>query len=114
MEQFECISVQQAQSQLADNKALLVDIRDRQSYDAAHASGAIHLTNETLAPLLEQADLSLPVLVMCYHGISSKSAAQYLLSKGFEQACSIDGGFEAWQATFPQQVESSARQTAAF
>ncbi len=109
MEQFECISVQQAQATLAGNSVLLVDIRDRQSFDAAHASGAIHLSNETLGPLLEKADLTVPVLVMCYHGISSKSAAQYLLTQGFEQACSIDGGFEAWQATFPQQVESAAR-----
>lgn len=107
MEQFECISVQQAQAQLAEGKALLVDIRDPQSYGASHATGAIHLTNDSLGELLAQADLSAPVLVMCYHGISSKGAAQYLLTQGFERACSIDGGFEAWRAAFPQQTESA-------
>ena len=34
-------------------------------------------------------------MVMCYHGNSSRSAAQYLLHRGFDAVYSIDGGFEA-------------------
>jgi thiosulfate sulfurtransferase len=45
---------------------------------------------------------------MCYHGNSSKGAAQYLLTQGFKAAYSIDGGFDAWRAAFPQQVDSAA------
>jgi len=108
MEQFECINVQQAQAKLTDDKALLVDIRDPQSYAMAHASGAFHLTNTTLNTFIAQSDLSRPVLVMCYHGNSSKGAAQYLLSQGFKEAYSVDGGFDAWRAAFPQQVDSAA------
>ncbi|WP_428944830.1 thiosulfate sulfurtransferase GlpE [Pantoea sp. FN060301] len=108
MEQFECISVQQAQDELAQNGALLVDIRDPQSYAAAHASGAFHLTNDSLKAFIERSTPDTPVLVMCYHGISSKSAAQYLLTQGFGRVCSVDGGFEAWRLAFPQQVESLA------
>lgn len=104
MEQFECINIQQAQQKLADGNALLVDIRDAQSFAAAHASGAFHLSNESLPPFLAQSDLARPVLVMCYHGNSSKGAAQYLLEQGFSAAYSIDGGFEAWRMAFPQQV----------
>jgi thiosulfate sulfurtransferase len=37
-----------------------------------------------------------PILVMCYHGISSQGAAQYLVNQGFEEVYSVDGGFEAW------------------
>lgn len=109
MEQFECISVQQAQAHLAGGQALLVDIRDPQSYETAHASGAYHLTNNTLNTFITQTDLAAPLLVMCYHGNSSKSAAQYLLTQGFEQVYSIDGGFEAWRVQFPQQVEAGAQ-----
>lgn len=108
MEQFECISVQQAQAQLNDNNAVLVDIRDPQSFAAGHASGAFHLTNTSLHSFIEQADLTRPVLVMCYHGNSSKGAAQYLLTQGFDQAYSIDGGYDAWQMAFPQQVDAAA------
>lgn len=88
-------------------EALLVDIRDPQSFAMAHASGAFHLTNDSLNEFIAASDPRTPVLVMCYHGNSSKSAAQYLLNQGFEQAYSIDGGFEAWRAQFPQQTESA-------
>ncbi|MCP1439261.1 thiosulfate sulfurtransferase [Erwinia persicina] len=108
MEQFECINVQQAQALLTQDNALLVDIRDPQSYAIGHASGAFHLTNTTLSTFIQQSDLSVPVLVMCYHGNSSKGAAQYLLTQGFKAAYSIDGGFDAWRAAFPQQVDSAA------
>ena len=103
METFECINVQQAQDHLTQG-ALLVDIRDPQSYALGHATGALHLTNSNLSAVVAGADHSLPVLVMCYHGNSSKGAAQYLLKQGFSAAYSIDGGFDAWRAAFPQQV----------
>lgn len=107
MELFECISVQEAQKKLTDGSALLVDVRDPQSFAAAHATGAFHLTNDSLTALMAAADLSNPVLVMCYHGNSSKSVAQYLLNQGFTAAYSIDGGFDAWYAAFPQHIESA-------
>lgn len=106
MEQFECINIQQARQKLADENALLVDIRDAQSFASAHASGAVHLSNDSLPLFLSQSDLTLPVLVMCYHGNSSKGAAQYLLNQGFTAAYSIDGGFEAWRAACPQLVSA--------
>jgi len=108
MEQFECINVQDAQQKLADGQALLVDIRDPQSFFAGHATGAFHLTNDSLPAFISAAELSSTVLVMCYHGNSSKGAAQYLLNQGFAAAYSIDGGFDAWHAAFPQQVETGA------
>ncbi|PKH25766.1 thiosulfate sulfurtransferase GlpE [Enterobacterales bacterium CwR94] len=108
MEQFECISVQQAQQLIAEKKALLVDIRDPQSFEAGHATGAFHLTNGTLNTFMADADFATPVLVMCYHGNSSKGAAQYLINQGFDEVYSVDGGFEAWRHAWPQQVDTEA------
>lgn len=107
METFECINVQQAQAYLAQG-ALLVDIRDPQSFQAAHATDAFHLSSENLNSFLAQADVTQPVLVMCYHGNSSKGAAQYLLNQGFEAAYSVDGGFDAWRVVYPEQVVSDS------
>jgi len=55
---------------------------------------------------MDQADAKKPVLVMCYHGISSRGAAQFLIGQGFESVYSVDGGFEAWSKTFPQDIEA--------
>jgi len=103
METFECINVQQASEHLAQG-AQLVDIRDPQSFALGHAENALHLSNGNLNAFLSSASRELPVLVMCYHGNSSKGAAQYLLSQGFSAAYSIDGGFDAWRDAFPAQV----------
>lgn len=95
MEQFEAINVEQAYARWKEGSAALVDIRDPQSFEAGHTPGAFHLTNATLSAFMQQNDFERPVMVMCYHGNSSRSAAQYLLHQGFDAVYSIDGGFEA-------------------
>ncbi|KLV07391.1 thiosulfate sulfurtransferase [Photobacterium aquae] len=99
MDQFEHISVEQAYQLLfeQDSGAVLVDIRDPQSHALAHPEGAFHLTNDTMVQFMEQVDPDQPVIVMCYHGISSQGAAQYLIHQGFDCVYSLDGGFEAWR-----------------
>ncbi len=83
METFECINVLQANEHLAQGKAQLVDIRDPQSFAMGHATGAQHLTNDTLGAFMRDNGIDQPVMVMCYHGNSSKGAAQFLFSQGF-------------------------------
>ena len=104
MDQFECINVEEAHQKMHQGKAVLVDIRDPQSYAMGHTPGAFHLTNDTLGAFMRDNDFETPVMVMCYHGNSSKGAAQFLLGQGFSAAYSIDGGFDAWRAAFPAQV----------
>ncbi|WP_074012532.1 thiosulfate sulfurtransferase GlpE [Candidatus Sodalis sp. SoCistrobi] len=106
MDQFATISVEQARERWRQGEAVLVDIRDPQSFAAGHPRGAFHLTNDTLPAFLAQHDAARPVLVLCYHGNSSKGAAQYLLTQGVEAAYSVDGGFDAWLKAFPQETES--------
>ena len=108
MDQFANISAQDAHQKLEAGEARLVDIRDPQSFETAHAVGAFHLTNGTLVRFMNEVDFDTPVIVMCYHGNSSRSAAQYLLHQGFDAVYSIDGGFEAWARQYPQDVETSA------
>lgn len=95
MEQFECINVEEAHQKLHQQTAVLVDIRDPQSYAMGHTPGAFHLTNDTLGAFMRDNDFDTAVMVMCYHGNSSKGAAQYLLQQGFDKVYSVDGGFDA-------------------
>ena len=96
MDQFQHIDVKGAKALLDQGKARLVDIRDPQSFAVAHPESAFHLTNESIVQLMDEVELEQPILVICYHGISSQGAAQYLVNQGFEQVYSVDGGFEAW------------------
>ncbi|GAA3543984.1 thiosulfate sulfurtransferase GlpE [Zobellella aerophila] len=99
MEQFAHISVDEASAMLAEGRARLVDIRDPQSFALAHAEGAFHLTNDSLVGFTNEVEYDTPVIVVCYHGISSQGAAQFLINQGYEEVYSLDGGFEAWRRT---------------
>ena len=68
MDHFECINVEEAHQKLHQSTAVLVDIRDPQSYAMGHTPGAFHLTNDTLLPFMQNHDFDTPVMVMCYHG----------------------------------------------
>ncbi|WP_087020509.1 thiosulfate sulfurtransferase GlpE [Thaumasiovibrio subtropicus] len=96
MEQFQHIDVAGALAKQQNDGAVMVDIRDPQSFQLSHPVDAIHLTNDTLGSFMNEHDFETPVLVICYHGVSSQGAAQYLINQGFEEVYSVDGGFEAW------------------
>lgn len=104
MEQFETISVSEAYVRLQQGDATLVDIRDMASFQSGHVPEAIHLTDANLNGFMQQTELDHPIFVMCYHGISSRGAAQYLVHQGFEQVYSIEGGYESWLRHYPQYV----------
>ncbi|WDE11676.1 thiosulfate sulfurtransferase GlpE [Thalassomonas haliotis] len=92
---------------LAGGGFTVVDIRDPASFQAGHIPDAVHLSNESLADFLRSADPDAPVVVCCYHGISSQQAAQYLISQDFTDVYSLDGGFTEWQQVYPDDVEHS-------
>ncbi|MFJ7882341.1 thiosulfate sulfurtransferase GlpE [Pseudomonas sp. NPDC096917] len=107
MTEFKRISPQEAQT-LREKGAVVVDIRDPQVYAELHISGAKHLDNHSIADFIRAADLDAPLIVACYHGNSSQSAAAYLVSQGFSDVYSLDGGFELWRATYPQETSKIA------
>lgn len=103
MSEFKRIPPEQAQA-LREQGAVVVDIRDPQAYASGHISGSKHLDNHSVADFIRAADLDAPTVVVCYHGNSSQSAAAYLISQGFSNVYSMDGGFELWRTTFPSET----------
>ena len=106
MNDFKRIPPEQAQA-LRDQGAVVVDIRDPQAYAAGHIKNATHLDNHSLHDFIAKADLDAPLIVACYHGNSSQSAAAYLAGQGFSEVYSLDGGFELWRATYPGEIAQS-------
>ncbi|MHA6495508.1 thiosulfate sulfurtransferase GlpE [Pseudomonas borbori] len=106
MSEFKRIVPLQAQTLRAQG-AVVVDIRDAQSFANGHISGSLHLDNHSLHDFIRQADLDQPLIVACYHGNSSQSAAAYLVGQGFADVYSLDGGFELWRATYPTETEQT-------
>ncbi len=104
MSEFQCIDSTHAAT-LIEQGAGVADIRDPQSFSQGHISGSFNLSNENLHQFMHDADMDKPLLVCCYHGISSQSAAQFLIEQGFDEVYSINGGFEAWRVEQPNLCE---------
>jgi thiosulfate sulfurtransferase len=104
MAEFKHISTQDAHTLITSDQCQLADIRDEQSYSLAHIPNATHLDNQSLQQFIENADPDQALIVYCYHGNSSQSAAQYLVEKDFTEVYSMDGGFEMWRQLYPQNT----------
>ena len=87
----------EAQEAISDEEVTLVDIRDPESFQAAHLVDAVHINDANIHEFLETANRQQPLIVYCYHGISSAGAASFFSEQGFEKVSHIEGGFEAWQ-----------------
>lgn len=75
----------------------VIDIRDRASYEQGHIAGAEHIDNNNVEEYIAKTNTDHPLVVCCYHGNSSQGAAEFMSTRGFKEAFSLDGGFEEWQ-----------------
>ena len=92
---FKEISPEQAW-EMVQNGAMLADIRDPQRFTYSHAKGAFHLTNQSFLQFEEQVGFDSPIIVSCYHGVSSRNVATFLVEQGYENVFSVIGGFDGW------------------
>ena len=96
MANYSNIELTQLEQLKQQGQVQIVDIRAPEAYQAGHIEGALHLHQGNIAQFIMDADYDEPLLVVCYHGISSQSAAQYLAEQGFDEVYSLLGGMEAW------------------
>lgn len=95
---FKQIDCQEAVLLLARGNVLVLDVRDQESFDKERIPGAIHLTMPALQDFIETTSTSQPILVYCYHGITSQSVAEHLFEQGFLEVYSLIGGFSKWSS----------------
>lgn len=94
---FKQVSCSEAEALITEHSMVIADVRDVDSFEDGHIEGAVHLSMPALQEFCESADKSQPILVYCYHGITSQSVAQHLIEQGFAQVYSLMGGFETWK-----------------
>lgn len=81
---------------IASHETTLLDIRDADSFAEGHIDNAIHAGQLDMESFVQQQPKSKPLVICCYHGISSQSAAEFFVGKGFTEVYSLDGGYEGW------------------
>ena len=88
----------------ADGTLLVLDVRERDSYESAHIPGARFLPRGQLELRVnsELPDPTRRILVYCDFGKVSTLAAATLREMGYTRAVALDGGMKAWrEAGYP-------------
>ena len=97
-EGFRGSNVAAARDIMSRGDVLVLDVRDADSYRRGHIEGSQLATKENLSTYLSDAPKNQPVIIYCYHGVSSRADAKLFAKRGFSNVFSLDGGYEAWAA----------------
>ena len=77
--------------------ARLIDVRERDEWDAGHIDGADHIALSWLmAGNVPEIDKDQDIILYCQKGMRSLQAAQYLAGLGFSNLRNMTGGYEKW------------------
>ena len=84
---------------LLDESLLLIDVRTDLEFDQGHLPGAININlySKSFEQQVSEYDRNRPVYVYCRTGHRSQTAAEKLISMGFREVYSLEGGMMRWQ-----------------
>lgn len=83
---------------LLDESLLLIDVRTKVEFDQGYIPGAVQLNffSKEFEQTMEQYDRYRPVYLYCRTGHRSIDAAAKLISMGFREVYSLEGGMMRW------------------
>jgi rhodanese-related sulfurtransferase len=94
------VDVAETRERLQENPdAKLVDVREDNEWDAAHAAGSIHLGKGIIERDIETTvpDKSTELILYCGGGYRSALVADVLQNMGYTNVFSMAGGWKAWK-----------------
>lgn len=94
------VTVDETRDRLQENpEAKLIDVREDNEWDAAHAAGSIHLGKGIIERDIEATapEKSTELILYCGGGYRSALAADVLQQMGYTNVFSMAGGWKAWK-----------------
>ena len=94
------VTVEESRQRMEANKDVrLIDVREDNEWEAAHAAGAEHLGKGIIERDVEAIipDKSTEVILYCGGGFRSALAADVLQRMGYTNVFSMAGGWKAWK-----------------
>ena len=98
MDSFKFIEIDQAINKINNDNPIIVDIRDKDSFEKGHIDGALNLSNNNIDNFVSDTGKNQNIIVCCYHGNNSQRAAKFLTDRGFKNVYSLNGGYEKWKS----------------
>jgi rhodanese-related sulfurtransferase len=96
------VTVAETQQRMSENKDVkLIDVREDNEWNEAHAAGAIHLGKGVIERDIEKTvpDKDAELILYCGGGYRSALATDSLQKMGYTNVWSMAGGWKAWKAS---------------
>ncbi len=92
------ISAGEAQKQVENGNAVLIDVREESEWKQGRAAGAQHLSRGVIEVEIEDQipDVNQPIICYCGGGGRSALVAENLQKMGYRNVRSLAGGMRAW------------------
>jgi glyoxylase-like metal-dependent hydrolase (beta-lactamase superfamily II)/rhodanese-related sulfurtransferase len=91
------ISPEEAHALVRSKAAVLLDVRSREEWQAAHARDGVHIPWHDLRTRYAELDPAQHYVVMCRGGQRASVAASILMMHGFDRVSNLGGGYSAYQ-----------------
>ena len=97
-EPYSRISVAEAAAMVADGDATVVDVRNRDEYEAGHVKNALWIPVDDVIPRYDDLPNEGALLFICAVGARSGLAAEYASAMGAEvsRLFNVEDGTQAW------------------
>ena len=79
-----------------DEQPLLLDVRQPWEFDVCKLEGSTLLPMSQIPSALQDLDPDRETVVICHHGIRSRSVGRYLEHAGFTNVINLSDGVDGW------------------
>ena len=87
-----------------EQQPLLLDVRQPWEFDVCKIENSVLVPMSTIPAKVESLDINRETVVICHHGIRSRSVARYLEQNGFSNIINLSGGMAQWVRTVDNQM----------
>jgi rhodanese-related sulfurtransferase len=100
------LNAQQLKAHLenSEHQPLLLDVRQPWEYDVCKIENSILIPMSQIPAKIELLDTDRETVVICHHGIRSRSVGRYLENAGFKNIINLSGGMSQWANTVDKNM----------
>ena len=87
-----------------DQRPFLLDVRQPWEYATCKIENSVLVPMSTIPAEIESLDINRETVVICHHGIRSRSVGRYLEQAGFNNIINLSGGMAQWAKTVDNEM----------
>ena len=90
----------------SEEQPLLLDVRQPWEFDVCKLDNSVLVPMSTIPSNVESLDTNRETVVICHHGIRSRSVGRFLEQSGFSNIINLSGGMAQWAKTVDTQMST--------